>query len=222
MSILSSIGTWFKKVFGSATATPKDYRRLSKAELTKLGLSPKSERFVRADIKRITKATKTVSKRAVQTARLNVEAARTTKHNPAARKEPRLTPEKKAKLNRPKVRKLQTGDREEHIYAMPTDTHAALAARLKAIQKKYAYEHDTYAHPVIEYGDVKKPGKSDGVTGTLKRLSEMKADDFFTLDEKSRAQYSRGIALASFDDDEDSEDFYEDVRFFLKVRVKIK
>jgi hypothetical protein len=49
---------------------PTIFRRLAPRELVTLGLSPKSERYVRNDRKRATKRTPTISRRAYQQARL--------------------------------------------------------------------------------------------------------------------------------------------------------
>ncbi|MDR3562367.1 MAG: hypothetical protein P4N59_13180 [Negativicutes bacterium] len=42
---------------------PEQYRKLTKSELSKIGLSERSERYVKRDLKRITKRTASISKR---------------------------------------------------------------------------------------------------------------------------------------------------------------
>lgn len=60
-----------KSIFGrSAPKEASGFRALTKKEKEKLGLKPTQRRFVRADLKRVTKKTKMVSERAVRELKL--------------------------------------------------------------------------------------------------------------------------------------------------------
>lgn len=205
MGILSAIGSWFKRTFGKSTASAADYRRLTKAELKKIGLSEKSERFVRSDIKRITKASRTVSKRAVQTAKLTEAYGE------------KVTPEK---LSKPKISKLPKYNAEYHDYRMPTSP-AAFDRRMKEILKKYAHQKHVSAAILIEYGQAakakkgKKQAKNPAVQSHQIRLDQISFDQFVQFSEKSEAKY--GVSLTAPEDDDEELEIEPGVRFYLRV-----
>ena len=78
----NSSESWLGKLFsprvGKRVAAKQsvDFRKLSPSELERLGLSPKSERYVEATVKRITTKTPTLSKRQYQQKQLAESSGR--------------------------------------------------------------------------------------------------------------------------------------------------
>lgn len=128
-----------KKVSGSskrvAKIKPETLRKLTKPELSKLGLSEKSERYVRKSAKRITKRSPTVSKRAY----LNAQRGQTI--------------EAYRKARAPTERVLKVGGIVQRSFKMPLEPDK-FDKRLAQIQKTVLKDHkNAKAYFVFDYQD---------------------------------------------------------------------
>lgn len=135
MSILSRLKKLFsprvaKRIAGRAI---EDFRKLSPAELLKIGQSPKSERYIERGA-RLTKKTPTISKRQFRT------------------KEAGLTPERLAKAHR-------AGERE--YKARPGSTPAATEAQARAQSETRARfrRHTEFAEVEHEHTFIDQTGR---------------------------------------------------------------
>lgn len=161
MGILSALQSYFKKIFGTPNPKPEGYRKLKKAELAKLGLSEKSERYVRADLKKPNKKSKTFSKRAVQQARAG------------------KTLEQRAEANRPKKRVLKTGAVRTDI-PMPLDPRKFQAKMVRIIRE---YGEDEIAYVLIVYASGR------GVPTMVTTLGELDYDTVISESDVDHKRY---------------------------------
>ena len=169
MSFLSAVAAWFKRTFGRATPNPPtDYRRATKSELRKMGVSEKSERYIKKAAKRITKRTKSISSRAYKTAKLTAREKKPTTL---------ITPEKASKKNKPKIRKLPVGEKMEATYPLPFGYEGWRAKAEKLISKLRAQYTSIDPRATGAFILVLNDGRGETLQTTF--LKEINLDDVF-------------------------------------------
>lgn len=193
----------------------KALRKLSPAELEKLGYSRKSERYVRSDLKRVTKRTKTVSKRQYQQSKLTEAAGKKVtletrakeykqkvrKYSSPAQRKAALVKRKQATERRikmiPKTSPSATGKLTKHVYEFPytKNTWSRVRTILKKERDNFSASFQITVHAITDKGTTDVFGPFLHVQGYIDEIDDPDSDMIEETLSMYSGKYSSGNIL---------------------------